>query len=234
MDLSESAGGLAAPKAQLRQDRLFRGLRPGSLHTSFGSTSRSKIEEEASKTSPRLRELVGHATIFDNTARYILQHIDQSIIELDQMEPMLSEEMLYGDRLDSNDLDGLEQCNQIKNGARQASFGNTFLTSYNGHGQPRARHDVSVVVTTTTVDAGEGIFWDAEAAPSMDLHNGYVYLDHESWSGPSSKGTNCKTQANWQFLNASSRQVASSTLAWDCGVDDLLLWSQQSAIHEAS
>src|ERR1700760_4796618 len=44
----------------------------------LGSISRSNIEKEASKMAPRLRRLVGHATIFDSAAKYIREHIDDN------------------------------------------------------------------------------------------------------------------------------------------------------------
>ncbi|KAG9775773.1 hypothetical protein KCU88_g5078, partial [Aureobasidium melanogenum] len=42
----------------------------------IGYLSKSRIEREARKTEPRLWKLIGHASLFDNAKKYIIDHID--------------------------------------------------------------------------------------------------------------------------------------------------------------
>ena len=196
----------------------------------LGSISMSKIEKEASKTAPRLHKLVGHAAIFDNAARFIMQHIDDSIIEYDQMEPAVIEKELHEEELGYSDLTGLKNCAEIETGTTQVSFEITPHASFNGYSQLKPKGHCSIEVTTTALNAEDVKFWGPEAESSMETYDGYDYLDRQRWSDLSYKGGECKIQPEWEHLDSCSTQFVSSTLIRESHDDDLLLWSQQPRV----
>ncbi|KAJ9615455.1 hypothetical protein H2200_001530 [Cladophialophora chaetospira] len=196
----------------------------------LGLISKSKIEREASKTAPRLNKLVGHATIFDNAAKVIMQHINDSITELDRVDPISMDGEMYEE---GRWFDGL--------GGHEISIGNEAVVtqipiepatngSFNGYGQLKRTEDRHIEISTTVPGVEDGDDWDMEAELAMESIDVYSYLNREHWIDPYCKIGEGKGRQEWELSNACSRPVASSTLPQKSRDDDFLLWSQQPRV----
>jgi hypothetical protein len=190
----------------------------------LGSISRLKIEKEASRTSPRLHKLVGHAAIFDSATRYIIDHIDDTGGELDFRDSVAVEEILDEEELGCGDVAHIEYHDENRVGTSESSFEAANHASFRG-AHLTAEEDCPIGVTKALPDEDDNAFGDTEDESSIDSGDDYDCFDGEIWRDSPLDGDWCSLQSDWDFWESSSKQVVH-----DPHGDDLLLWSQQPRV----
>ncbi|KIX98840.1 uncharacterized protein Z520_05301 [Fonsecaea multimorphosa CBS 102226] len=206
----------------------------------IGTMSRSKIQKEAAKTVPHLHRLVCHAAVFDNAAKFIVEHMrDYS----EPSSPLASiEEVEDVDDEDDFSLDDIvdivpEDDDDLGSAAYDPSLHTAQVASFNGYAQLKSPRLCGVVVTTTVVGSTRDIsHWDEAESDSsssteseeeeeeeeddsdFDFH--YDYAD----PGCSYFYRQSERHADWEYAHTTCSKPNNHT------DDDQLLWSQQPRV----
>jgi hypothetical protein len=185
----------------------------------LGSISRTNIEKEASKMSPRLHRLVGHATIFDSAAKYIREHIDDRHSEPVRMEEAVVEDDFEDDHISDCHLGSSRDHEEIRN---QESFAITHVASFNSFAEVKVKESCAVVVTSKSFDPDD----DA----STDSSDDYDQISPQSWDDSNPMNDTCKIQSEWEFMDSNTKQLVCLSSNRNAQEEDTLLWSQQPKV----
>ncbi|KIW65181.1 hypothetical protein PV04_07462 [Phialophora macrospora] len=198
----------------------------------LGSISRLKIEKEASKASPRLNKLVGHAAIFDSATRYIINYTDDAddVLDLpDSPDSLALEEIEDEEELGCGDIVYLEFHDNNEVGTSQSSFETANHAPF-GHAHLEAKEECGIDVTGSLSDEDDNAFGDIEDESSSDSGDDYDCFDPEISGDSLFDGDWRRLHSDWDFWESSSKQIVSSAVVHDPQDDDLLLWSQQPRV----
>lgn len=203
----------------------------------LGFLSRSNIQKEASKGAPRLHRLVSHAAIFDNAARYIVEHLDYMKYESQQPRVEAKNDD-YDDDDDDDEEDDLlfdevEDLEQpgLETSCHKASAPQSSI-SRNHYAQSRANNSNQIVVTTTRINSEDDeTFDDAESDPSTEDSDNDSHSD-DDWSDTTYNDDDDENgHSDWKFVDVdSTEEFGDSKSQHQSHDDDLLLWSQQPKV----
>ncbi|RJE16906.1 hypothetical protein PHISCL_10757, partial [Aspergillus sclerotialis] len=110
--------------------------------------SRSKIQKEAAKTVPHLHRLVCHAAVYDNAAKFIIDHMHDYSPEIEQSPLATIEEIEDVD--DDFTLDDIvDIVPEDDDDDIEPALQTAQVASFNGYAQLKSPRLCGVVVTTT-------------------------------------------------------------------------------------
>lgn len=181
----------------------------------LGSISRSKIQNEVSKSAPKLHRLVAHAAIYDNATRFILEDVHGI-----NAKPMssLPETTIDLDELDSKSNDQIRVDNSnTRSNEESDNLEITHHGSFNGYSQLKSHDGCAVLVTTTLI---------GEENSNCEVSDDQVCMEPAKYDSHEQKG--------WRYAQKDGRQsewnFETSAATYDPHSDDALLWSQQPRV----
>lgn len=132
------------------------GARPRFLAHKLGAISRTRIEKEVSKGDPRLRRLVGHASVFDHVTGFIMTHISNEAEDVERSGSAASVTRC-------NHRDSDEHPSEHSNDPRRPvgphspcqRYNGDHNTSFNHYKQFKPEATDNVVVKTTEIESTE-------------------------------------------------------------------------------
>ncbi|KIX02915.1 uncharacterized protein Z518_08858 [Rhinocladiella mackenziei CBS 650.93] len=201
----------------------------------LGYLSKSNIQREVRKAEPRLYKLIGHAALFDNAKKFITEHTEHDVREVEGAESLAQD-------YDDEDEDGpsfgyVEDLRDEE--STESSFppldSSNYSTQQNGKNQPV----LSVSATEIELPATEGDGWENDSDSSTEAGDDGNQSDGD-WSDstceeyededdenvpPDRKIVDIFPEMTYDFTTASKYSPQD---------DDLVLWSQQPRVLSQS
>lgn len=187
-----------------------------------GSLSRSNIHKEAAKGAPRLRRLLGHASIFDSAAKFILEHSDVKRANLatteecedDDDDEVEDEAEFDYDEDDEDDED--EETSFEHAETTEVCYEKPLETPrqvvLNHYAQLRSKPQGAVVITTTQLDNNDddvGSDSGTEAGDDEELE-----LSDDDWSDSTFEGDDFEEDDDHHHHHHDDSQRAAHAHAW--------------------
>jgi hypothetical protein len=200
--------------------------------------SRKKICKEASRPTPRLRQLVGHATIYDNASRFISTWIDDSS-ESEQSEMAIEEEPRH--QSDERVLDNMTELgldDQKKPKQQEQQFEITHHASFNGYAQLEKKAGTPIVVTTVPIEPGSEQEGDSTSDSSSESEDDGEFVEIKAADVLPLDVVGSGKQKLWDN-SMPTTTVVSLERVGGRATEDIMLWTQQPCpemmtVHEAA